>query len=66
MYDGVHVLLNDRTEIGKHFIPDRGNTRNASGWVYSDYTPAHLHHNWRYSQIYEQSDELEKKRRSNE
>jgi len=52
-YDGVHVLLQNRSEVGKAFIPDRVNSRNKSDHVYSDYSPAHLHHNWRFSKIYE-------------
>ena len=54
LYDGVHVLLKDRTEVGKYFIPDRPYSRNKSDWVYSDYSPAHLHHNWRFSNAYDQ------------
>lgn len=27
MWDGVHVLLKDRSEIGKFFIPDTKNSR---------------------------------------
>jgi len=49
MYDGVHTLIQDRSEVGRAMIPDRVNSRNASDHVYSEYSPAHLHHNWRYS-----------------
>lgn len=28
--------------------------------IYSDYTPTHLHHNWRYSNIYEEAAKYEK------
>ncbi len=52
MYDGVHVLLQDRTEVGKAYIPDRKDSRNKEGHIYSDYSPAHYHHNWRYNDIY--------------
>lgn len=55
MYDGVHVLLKDRSEVGKFFIPDRKNSRKDNDWYYSDYTPPHLHHNWRFSDIYERT-----------
>lgn len=56
MFDGVHVLLKDRSEIGNYFIPDIKNSRkNDSDYIYSDYSPAHLHHNWRYSNIYEEA-----------
>ena len=61
MWDGVHVLLKDRTEIGNFFIPDMKNSRkDDSDHVYSDYTPAHYHHNWRYSNIYEESEKYAK------
>lgn len=61
MYDGVHVLLKDRSEIGNYFIPDVINSRvNADGkHVYSDYTPAHYHHNWRFNGIYERAEKNE-------
>jgi hypothetical protein len=28
--------------------------------LYSDYSPAHLHHNWRFSNIYEEAEKYEK------
>lgn len=59
LYDGVHTLLYDRTEIGTNFIPDRPNSRNDSAHVYGDYSPAHLHHNWRFSDIYEEAKKYE-------
>lgn len=63
MYDGVHVLLKDRSEIGNYFIPDITNSRiNADGkHVYGDYSPAHYHHNWRYNNIYERAEKLKNK-----
>ena len=51
--DGVHVLLQDRSEVGRCMIPDKINGRNNPDHVYSDYSPAHVHHNWRYSNVYE-------------
>ena len=84
-YDGVHILLKDRTEVGKHkpfsylskliinlllirfssgkfFISDRKFSRTHDPkWVYGDYTPSHLHHNWRFNNIYEQHAEMDKK-----
>jgi len=54
MYDGVAPLLKDRSEIGNYFQPDRIHSRNNTNTVYSDYSPAHLHHNWRFSKIYEE------------
>lgn len=56
-YDGVHNLLYDRSEVGKYFIPDRPNSRSKPDWEYSDYSPAHLHHNWRFSNVYEKKKE---------
>lgn len=55
LYDGVHVLLQDRTEVGNYFVPDRFGTRNDSNHLYGSYSPAHLHHNWRFNNIYENS-----------
>lgn len=47
LYDGVHVLVSDRTRITKEFIPmrpfDRDDLKAAS-----DYSPVHYHHNWRF------------------
>lgn len=61
-YDGVHVLLKDRTEVGKFFISDRKFSRTHDPkWIYGDYTPTHLHHNWRFNNIYEQHAEMDKK-----
>ena len=61
MYDGVHVLLQDRTDIGKYCIPDVRGSRKDSDYYYTDYSPAHYHHNWRYSNIYEEANKMEKK-----
>lgn len=60
MFDGVHSLLKDRSEIGNYFVPDVRNSRKDSDWVYSDYSPAHLHHNWRFSNIYEEAEKFAK------
>lgn len=46
--DGVHVLLNDRTEVGAHYLPDRG-TDASVGTGQGEYTPEHVHHNYRYT-----------------
>lgn len=45
--DGVHVLYNDRTEIGT-YLPDRG-TDASVGTGQGEYTPEHVHHNYRYT-----------------
>lgn len=57
MYDGVQVLLKDRSEIGNYFIPDRKNSRDDPSHVYSDYSPSHYHHNWRFNNIYKKNTE---------
>ena len=54
LYDGVHVLLADRSEVGNYYIPDTPQSRKNPSHVYSDYAPAHFHHNWRYSNVYEE------------
>ena len=59
LYDGVHTLLHDRTEIGKAFIPDRPGYRINPNHVYGDYSPVHLHHNWRFNDIYEEAKKFE-------
>lgn len=51
-YDGVHVLLFNRSEVGNYYIPDRVNSRNDPNYYYQDYSPAHLHHNWRFTDVY--------------
>jgi pimeloyl-ACP methyl ester carboxylesterase len=61
-YDGVHVLLKDRSEIGNYFIPDIPNSRRDPDHIHRDYSPAHLHHNWRFSTIYEDADRIEKEK----
>ncbi|EGR30262.1 hypothetical protein IMG5_206927 [Ichthyophthirius multifiliis] len=61
-YDGVHNLLQDRSEVGKYCIPDRKHSRthiSQASHVYGDYTPAHLHHNWRFNNIYEEHDKMD-------
>lgn len=49
--DGVHVLLNDRNEVGSHYIPDRG-TDASVGTGQGEYTPEHVHHNYRNTRKY--------------
>lgn len=46
--DGVHVLLNDRTEVGWNYIPDRG-TDTSVGTGQGEYIPEHVHHNYRHT-----------------
>lgn len=53
-YDGVHMLLKSREEVGNYYIRDMPN-RTTAGYFYSDYKPEHLHHNWRYkTDVYQQ------------
>jgi len=59
LWDGVHVLLENRSEVGNTTIPDKYGSRLGSDHVYSDYTPAHLHHNWRFNNIYEEAKKYE-------
>jgi pimeloyl-ACP methyl ester carboxylesterase len=61
-YDGVHVLLKDRSEIGNYFVPDIPNSRRDSDHIHRDYSPAHLHHNWRFSSIYEEAAKYDRER----
>jgi pimeloyl-ACP methyl ester carboxylesterase len=52
--DGTNVMLADKTEAGWYYVPDRGfdteqNTRHG------EFNPEHVHHNYLYTQAYEQS-----------
>jgi len=60
MYDGVHVLLKDRSEIGNYFVQAIPYTKNDPNHMYGEYSPAHLHHNWRFSDIYEKASKIAK------
>lgn len=60
LYDGVHVLLKDRTEVGKEFIPSIIYSKKDPNHIYSDYSPAHYYHNWRFNNVYKNLD-VEKK-----
>ena len=55
MYDGVHVLLKDRSEIGKYFVQDVPYSKVDPNHMPGEYSPAHLHHNWRFSDIYQRA-----------
>ena len=52
--DGVHVLLADRTEVGWYNIPERTGINKDISFS-AEYTPEHLHHNWRHTEAYNQS-----------
>ena len=60
MYDGVHVLLKDRSEIGNQFISSVYGSKVDPDHLYGEYSPAHLHHNWRYNNIYEKATKASK------
>ena len=53
--DGVHVLLADRSEVGWYGIPERyckiGDEINFA----CEYTPEHVHHNYKYTKAYAES-----------
>jgi len=52
--DGANVLLADKSEAGWYYLPDRGvdyNTNTRHG----EYNPEHVHHNYLYTDAYEQS-----------
>jgi hypothetical protein len=52
-YDGVHVLLADRSEVGWYNIPERYCKINNNAIPYAtEYTPEHLHHNWKHTDAY--------------
>lgn len=51
-YDGVHVLLQNRDEVGKVYIPDHQEARTPRP-VAADIKPAHYYHNWRFNNVYE-------------
>lgn len=55
-HDGANVLLADKSEAGWYFLPDRGldtNTATPQG----EFNPEHVHHNYLYTDEYEQSRE---------
>ena len=51
--DGVHVLLSGRQEVGNTWIPDRGYCADAG--TGGEYIPEHVHHNYKYTKVYEES-----------
>ena len=54
-YDGVHVLLNSRSEIGWYGVPERYTKINDQMPFATEYTPEHLHHNWKFTNAYKES-----------
>jgi hypothetical protein len=55
MKDGVHVLLKDRSEVGKFFVPSVPNSKVNADHLYGETSPSHIHHNWRFNDIYEKA-----------
>ncbi len=54
--DGVHVLLADRNEVGWYGVPERDSkSLNIPGLA--EYTPEHVHHNYRNTDAYKKSKE---------
>jgi len=51
-YDGVHVLLKNRSEVGEVFIPDLNLARVERDDFPGDRAPAHYYHNWRFNNPY--------------
>jgi len=51
-YDGVHVLLRNRDEVGNVYIPDLNKARVVADDFAGDRIPAHYHHNWRFNNVY--------------
>lgn len=55
-HDGVNVLLADRSELGWYGIPEReSKSMNIPGL--GEYTPEHVHHNYRFTDAYKKSKE---------
>jgi hypothetical protein len=52
-YDGVHVLLKNRSEVGNVYIPDLNHARVVRDDFAGDISPAHYHHNWRFGNNYQ-------------
>jgi hypothetical protein len=58
MYDGVHTLLSDRSEIGWYGVAERESKHSAGIPFACEYTPEHVHHNWRFNtEAYKKSKE---------
>jgi hypothetical protein len=54
--DGVHTLLADRTEVGWYGVPER-ESRSLGFPGLGEYTPEHVHHNYKFSDAYIKSKE---------
>lgn len=54
-YDGVNVLLHDRSEVGRVYIPERYSKIGDHIPFATEYTPEHVHHNWKFTDAYANS-----------
>lgn len=55
-HDGVHTLLADRTEVGWYGVPER-ESKSMGHPGLGEFTPEHVHHNYRNSDAYIKSKE---------
>lgn len=53
--DGVHILLADRSEVGWYGVPERFSKIGDNISFATEYTPEHVHHNWKYTNAYKES-----------
>jgi len=58
--DGVHILLADRSEVGWYGVPERYGKIDENVTFASEYTPEHLHHNWKSTNAYSESKKVRK------
>jgi len=56
-FDGVNVLLANRSEVGWKAIPERNSFINNDIRFSSETIPEHLHHNWKFTDAYKKSKE---------
>ena len=52
--DGCNLLLADKSEAGWYYVPDRG-FDTITNTTHGEYTPEHVHHNYLYTDLYEES-----------
>lgn len=62
--DGVHTLLADRSEVGWYGIPER-ESKSFGFPGLAEYTPEHVHHNYRNTDAYVKSKERRGKKAAN-
>lgn len=55
--DGVHVLLADRSEIGWRGIEERDSKHLGLRGSSAEFTPEHVHHNYKHTDAYTKSKE---------